>query len=65
MINDSRKQTLAYAIAHELGHCFGLGHTESTLAADWQQSIMQAAKPPAAIFASYERERLLKNPFFS
>lgn len=65
VINDQRKQTLAYAIAHEIGHCFGLGHTESTLAADWDQSIMQAARPPAAIFASYERERLLKNPFFS
>jgi hypothetical protein len=64
-LTDPTKQTLAYAIAHEIGHCFGLGHTESQLAADWQQSIMQASRPPAAILADYERKRLLNNPFFS
>jgi len=63
-LTDPRKQTLAYAIAHEIGHCFGLGHTEKEAAADWQQSIMQAARPPAAILADYERKRLLNNPFF-
>lgn len=63
-VTDPRQQTLAYAIAHEIGHCFGLGHTEHTLAANWQQSVMQAARPPQAILCEYEKQRLLNNPFF-
>lgn len=56
--------TLFYATAHEIGHCFGLGHTEHTLASNWQQSVMQAARPPQAILCEYEKQRLLNNPFF-
>jgi hypothetical protein len=64
-VSDPRQQTLAYAVAHEIGHCFELGHTEQQFADNWQQSIMQAARPPGAILCDYERSRLLNNhPFF-
>jgi len=64
-VSNPRLQTLGYAIAHEIGHCFGLGHTDSQLAGNWQQSIMQAAKPPHAVLCDYEKQRLLNNPFFA
>lgn len=60
-------ETVMYAIAHELGHCFGLGHTEKNLAVneDWGKSVMMWGKPNDAILVEYEKQRLRTNPFFS
>lgn len=59
-------ETVMYALAHELGHCFGLGHTEQAMAQseDYANSVMLWGKPNAAILVKYEIERLKKNPFF-
>lgn len=60
-------ETVMYALAHELGHCFGLGHTEQAMAAgeDWAKSVMLWGKPNDAIFVKYEKDRLKSSPFFN
>ena len=56
----------AYAIGHELGHTFGLGHTcdEYPDHPRCGASIMQTGKPPAAILLQYEVCTLLETAFF-
>ncbi len=56
----------AYAIGHELGHTFGLGHTcdEFPGHPDCSRSIMQVGRPPEAILLQREVCILLESPFF-
>lgn len=56
----------AYAIGHELGHTFGLGHTcdEYPGHPRCSNSIMQTGRPPEAILLQREICILLASPFF-
>ncbi len=56
----------AYAIGHELGHTFGLGHTCDDYPGHprCSDSIMQTGHPPCAILVQRETSVLLESPFF-
>ena len=56
----------AYAIGHELGHTFGLGHSCDEYPGHPRcgESIMQTGKPPEAILLQQEVCELLASPFF-
>jgi len=56
----------AYAVGHELGHTFGLGHTcdEFPGHPDCGKSIMQVGRPPEAILLQREVSILLASGFF-
>lgn len=53
-----------YAIAHELGHSFGLAHPSERGYPNYSQSIMQGMKPPQAVLLPEEKQILMNNPFF-
>lgn len=55
-----------YAIAHELGHVFGLDHTCERFPTHHacHSSVMQATRPPDAILLEEEIDVLLKTCFF-
>lgn len=56
----------AYAVGHELGHTFGLGHTCDDFPGHPRcgDSIMQTGRPPEAILLQREICVLLESPFF-
>ena len=56
----------AYAIGHELGHTFGLGHSCDEYPGHPRcgESIMQTGSPPEAILLQQEVCDLLASPFF-
>lgn len=57
------EQTVAYAIGHEMGHCFGLPHTDPKQDSTGL-ALMQRGFPPNAIFTQQELTNLRNNAFF-
>lgn len=57
---------VAYCLAHELGHCFGLPHTDPVNgdARGIEKAVMIRNYPPDAILVPYEKVRLDSSPFF-
>lgn len=57
------EQTVAYAIGHEVGHCFGLPHSDPKLDTTGK-ALMLRGFPPNAIFLDNEKTILKNNAFF-
>lgn len=63
---DERSADAAYAVAHELGHTFGLPDSAEVYEDKnyYRYSFMHAAKPPHMGMLAEDRKRLIESPFF-
>jgi hypothetical protein len=63
---DERSADAAYALAHELGHAFGLPDSAEVFTDEshYRDSFMHAAKPPQMGMLAEDRKRLRESPFF-